>query len=357
MSTQSSFSDTVRQMWDTRPPRIPSEQGGNAKIAGVCEGIGVRYQIDPTIVRVLFVVSLFTLGGGLPAYLLAWMAMPRYGMAVSPVQAVSRRKEQLSAPELKERSTGWWLIIFSILTSGIFTSGGTLASTGVLAILVLLAAWWALHQRTPQPPAGLLASAPVHTMPEPVDLSAYLPAEGTEVPPGRVSPPAWDPLGTAPFAWDLPEPGPAPQPRPRKPRIWPWVALGLVGTLGAATITAGVIGATVGGNFQDATEPRQFAPTAEEELRDVYSGGIGDLVVDLRGLPALDGARTTTVDGGIGPVNVFLPAGVPVELTCGEGLGESTCTPGTYNEDAAGATLNLHVEGGIGPVRVSEPAA
>lgn len=89
MTTQTSFTGTVRQMWDTRPPRIPSEQGGNAKIAGVCEGIGVRYQIDPTLVRVLFVVSLFTLGGGLPAYLLAWLAMPRYGMSTAPAQAVA----------------------------------------------------------------------------------------------------------------------------------------------------------------------------------------------------------------------------------------------------------------------------
>lgn len=43
---------TLNQMWDTRPPRIPRNQGGNAMIAGVCEGIGVRYQIDPVLVRV-----------------------------------------------------------------------------------------------------------------------------------------------------------------------------------------------------------------------------------------------------------------------------------------------------------------
>lgn len=30
----------------------------------------------------------------------------------------------------------------------------------------------------------------------------------------KAKPPAWDPLGVAPFAWDLPEPGPAPAPRP-----------------------------------------------------------------------------------------------------------------------------------------------
>ncbi|NMB23111.1 MAG: PspC domain-containing protein, partial [Corynebacterium sp.] len=43
-------------MWATRPVRFPSSQGGNAKVAGVCEGIAIRYQIDPTLVRLAFVV-------------------------------------------------------------------------------------------------------------------------------------------------------------------------------------------------------------------------------------------------------------------------------------------------------------
>lgn len=356
MTSSTSFPDTVRQMWDTRPPRIPSEQGGNAKIAGVCEGIGVRYQIDPTIVRVLFVVSLFTLGGGLPAYLLAWLVMPRYGMSTSPVQAVARRKEQLTPPELKERSTGWWLIIFFILTSGIFTSGGTLASTGILAIVVLLVAWWALHLRSPQPPAGLLADTPARTMPHSVDLSGYRPAEGTETPPGHTSPPAWDPLGTAPFAWDLPEPGPAPQPQPRRARIWPWIALGLVCTIGALVAAGSIFGVWIGGNYQDIAEDRSYAPAAEAELQPHYKGEIGDLVVDLRQLPPLDDSHAITVEGGIGPVNVFLPEGIPVALECEEGLGENNCTPGNYNDDAAGQTLQLRIEGGIGPVRVTQAA-
>lgn len=357
MTPQASFPDTVRQMWDTRPPRIPSEQGGNAKVAGVCEGIGVRYRIDPTIVRVLFVVSLFTLGGGLPAYLLAWLAMPRYGMSVAPVQAVARRKERLTPPERRERSTGWWLIVFLVLTSGIFTSGSTLASTGVLAVVALLAAWWGLHLRTPEPPAGLLADAPAAVLPDPVDLSAYHPAEGAAMPPGRTAPPAWDPLGTAPFAWDLPEPGPAPQPRPRKPRIWPWVALGLLGTLGALTVVGGVLGLWVGGNYDDLAEDRSYAPVAEAELQDRYKGEVGGLVVDLRGLPELDEPRDVAVEGGIGPVTVFLPGDVPVVLECEEGIGGNDCAPGPHNDDAPGQALHLRVEGGIGPVRVTVPTS
>ena len=354
MTTTQTFSDTVSRMWATRPPRIPAEQGGNAKIAGVCEGIGARYQIDPTIVRVLFVVSLFTFGGGLAAYLLAWMCMPRYGMTTAPITAISRRKETLSPPESRERTAGWWLLIFFILTFGSFGTEGALFSSGLLAVGLLLGTWWLLHQRTPQPPAGLLAEReePAPTMSAPVDLSGYYPAEGTAFPPGRETPPSWDPLGTAPFAWDLPEPGPAPQPK-RKARIWPWILGGISVALAISAAITALFGAVVV-NDPDIAQPKQYAPSAEAELQSSYEGEIGDLVVDLRNLPALEKSHDVSVEGGIGPVNIFLPREVPLTIECDEGLGESDCEPGEYNPDAEGERLTLNVEGGIGPVRVME---
>ena len=354
MSTQTSFTDTFREMWETRPPRIPSEQGGNAKIAGVCEGIGVRYQVDPTVVRVLFVVGFF-LGGGLPAYLLAWMTMPRYGLALSPAEAVIRRKEELGPPDRKERSTGWWLMFFFVITSGLFTAGDGRGSIGLLGIALLIVAWWFLHARQPQPPAGLLADAPVRTMPEPVDLSMYTPAEGADTPPGRATPPSWDPLGAAPFAWDLPDPGPAPQPTPRKPRVWPWVALGVVGALGVMSALATMFG--IGVVKDEPFGTLEYAPTSEAELPLTYDGGVGDTVVDLRGLPELIDPHHVLVSGGVGPLNVHLPKLVPVQLSCDDGLGDSNCSPGLYNPEADGETLHLTVSGGIGPVRVTAPQA
>lgn len=356
MSTQQSFTDTVRRMWDARPPRIPSEQGGNAKVAGVCEGIGVRYQIDPTIVRILFVVSLFTLGGGLAAYLLAWMCMPRYGMATAPIQSVIRSKDQLSPPERKERSTGWLLIFFFLLTFGSFSADGTFASTGLLSVALLLAAWWLLHQRTPVPPAGLLADAPADTLSTPVDLSAYYPAEGTAVPPGRVTPPAWDPLGAAPFAWDLPEPGPAPAPPPRrKPLVWPWIALSVAGMMSVAAVAFTGFGVVV--NHDDVGREQHHQPVAEAQLQSTYKGELGPFTVDFRELPPLEESRTVDIHGGIGPVTINLPTAVPVELTCEQGLGEMDCRNGTYNDRASGGTLTLNIQGGIGPVTVAVPAA
>ena len=47
------------------------------KIAGVCGGIGAYFSLDPTIVRVLFVMLL--LPGGLPGllpYAVLWIVVP-----------------------------------------------------------------------------------------------------------------------------------------------------------------------------------------------------------------------------------------------------------------------------------------
>lgn len=47
------------------------------KISGVCAGIGNYFNVDPTIVRVIFVI--LALPGGLPGilpYLILWLVIP-----------------------------------------------------------------------------------------------------------------------------------------------------------------------------------------------------------------------------------------------------------------------------------------
>ena len=45
-------------------------------IGGVCAGIAGRFGLDPTLVRLLFVVSFALPGPGLLAYLLMWVLLP-----------------------------------------------------------------------------------------------------------------------------------------------------------------------------------------------------------------------------------------------------------------------------------------
>jgi phage shock protein C len=48
----------------------------NKMIAGVCEGIADSYDLDPTIVRLGFVLLALFHGVGIVAYLALWIVMP-----------------------------------------------------------------------------------------------------------------------------------------------------------------------------------------------------------------------------------------------------------------------------------------
>ena len=49
------------------------------KIAGVCGGIAEYFNIDPTVVRLGFVILSLAAGGGLLAYIIAAIIMPEEG--------------------------------------------------------------------------------------------------------------------------------------------------------------------------------------------------------------------------------------------------------------------------------------
>ena len=45
-------------------------------LAGVCGGIGRYFDVDPTIIRVLFVLFSLVVGGGILAYIILWIIIP-----------------------------------------------------------------------------------------------------------------------------------------------------------------------------------------------------------------------------------------------------------------------------------------
>ena len=51
----------------------------NKVIAGVAGGLGEYFGIDPTIVRILFVLLFFFSGTGLIIYIILWIVMPKAG--------------------------------------------------------------------------------------------------------------------------------------------------------------------------------------------------------------------------------------------------------------------------------------
>ena len=48
------------------------------KLAGVCGGIAEFFGIDPTIIRVLWIICSLLFGSGILAYLICWLVIPRH---------------------------------------------------------------------------------------------------------------------------------------------------------------------------------------------------------------------------------------------------------------------------------------
>lgn len=50
--------------------------GRDKKIAGVCAGVAHYFDMDPTIVRVIWGVLAFGYGAGIVAYIIVWIIAP-----------------------------------------------------------------------------------------------------------------------------------------------------------------------------------------------------------------------------------------------------------------------------------------
>ncbi|WP_420098004.1 PspC domain-containing protein [Corynebacterium sp.] len=214
------FESTVRRMWDTRPVRFPRSQSTRSWFFGVCEGIAVRYQVSPLLVRLVFVLTAFLGGVGVWVYGIALLVMRRYTVPKTPLDVLVRGERDPRYSEDRSLAIGTLIVgaVFLVF-GGIFSGGITLTGLVVSAALTGVA-WWLLYERQPVAPAGLLdrddfpaqaatsgpsgSSGPTVSAMQ-VDLDDVAAAPGFEPP--RTQPPSWDPLGTAPFAWDLPDPG------------------------------------------------------------------------------------------------------------------------------------------------------
>jgi phage shock protein PspC (stress-responsive transcriptional regulator) len=391
--TGSDVHHTLREMWETRPAR-PRE---DRQIAGVSAAIARRYDIDPVLVRVGFVVAAFY-GIGAALYIAGWVLLPDEP-GTGPVASGRRRPKALL------------LVLLGIaavvgLGGASHGHGGILLPAAVVAALLFL-----LHRsRSGRGIAGPGAAGPDRP---PVQAGSAATADPT--------PPAWDPLGAAPFAWDLPEPGPAPVPPPRpRSRVTP-VTLALTLLAGGVTalvlllaggptdvpVLLGVVLAVLGGGLLVGSflhagrglipvavlaalvtwgvlaspfdripgpdmQDLRLAPTTPALLAPRYDTGLGDVDLDLRRMdltvPAGAAATpvATRIDAGVGDVEIWVPRDADVRFTGESGVGSVTFDdqevdgPGAelHVDDlgadrvAAGRPLVLDVQAGAGDVEV-----
>ncbi|MGY1825558.1 PspC domain-containing protein [Blastococcus sp. SYSU DS0541] len=118
----------------------------------------------------------------------------------------------------------------------------------------------------------------------------------------------------------------------------------------------------------DGVGDRTYRPQTAADVREVYSGGIGDLTVDLSDVPLddLDEALEVRVEHGIGNVEVIVPRSADVRVSADHGVGEvdvfgSTTSGSGYVAglgtadwtDDGEAEIELEIHSGIGQVEVS----
>ena len=457
------------QMWVTRPVR-PADR----TVAGVCSGIGARYRIDPTLVRVAFIVATLFGGSGILLYVVAWLTFP----GTSGRSKIGGRSGRYRPGRPRGRGRHNLILLVMILLA-IHTVSGfgsqTWGSGGLMGTILMLAGWWLLYRRTPAAPPGTGADNYHAPLPVPAAMTAHsfqrwtprdmteghIPAgyapsaaalhpaggpisgftpaahaspapaaaarapwspTGTPVPAGPASPvatdpgltppvpPSWDPLGAAPFAWDLPEPATPEQDSPDTGRS-PWtpmvlgvailaaaggiaanlagaewfsplriaaLALAVIGVgltasalrrrpagahaTGLATIAlvlgAGlVLAAAVDTQWQKlpggGVGERTWKPQSENDIRPEYSFTVGNGMLDLTGV-TLTEDRKVSVRGGIGEIEIKVPRDMAVDVTCSAGVGDTSCPDGISKGDSRPGspvlTIDAHVD--LGEVEV-----
>ncbi len=68
-------------------------KSNDKKLAGVCGGVAEYLGMDPTIVRVIWLLCIFLGGFGLLLYIILWLAMP----AAPKASYTERMQEKLNA--------------------------------------------------------------------------------------------------------------------------------------------------------------------------------------------------------------------------------------------------------------------
>ncbi|MFC8530870.1 PspC domain-containing protein [Nocardia sp. NPDC057227] len=141
---KTSIGDQLQQLWQTRPVRM-SRQG---PVAGVAAGFGRRYDIDPVLVRIAFVVSTLFGGAGVVLYLLAWLMLDDAGdPSVPPRSLLDKSQSQTKTVVL--------IVALAIAVSTMGPIGVGLGGSGLISMALMLGGWWLLHLRQPEPPLGL----------------------------------------------------------------------------------------------------------------------------------------------------------------------------------------------------------
>ena len=375
----SQFADQLRDLWRTRPTRIEADD----KVAGVAAGIGYRYGVDPQLVRVAFIVSTIIGGAGIALYLACWVALPADGGTAASESAPNDARDG-GAPTTAnpDKLSPLRLVALTVLLLAALTATPLDRNVGglgfVSAALMLGGLWW-LYRRQPVPP-GMVP-------PTPQDLDE----QDSEVAGTQRLYPAVD---SADRGAPLSPPASGGSPGSRLTAGFLGLALLSVATVTAIAIAGGVewltpsrigaialavigIGLVIGAflhagrglvsvavpvagfvilaslvgpvNISGGFGDRDIRPTTAIDLQTEYRVGIGELRLDLRDVQ-LSQDHAIDAEAAIGRVEVIVPGGMNIRVSCEARIGQTECLPDQQASD--GPLLTINARSNIGEVVV-----
>ncbi|MGW3242859.1 PspC domain-containing protein [Streptomyces sp. NPDC001070] len=371
--TQAAEAPPGRRLARSRKPKV---------IAGVCEGAGRYFDIDPVIFRIVLGVLALTGGLGLVAYGLAWLLVPMEGAGEN---AESEAHRLLSG---RVEGTALTAVLVALVGCGLFLSmlgsGGNLAfSLGLLAAFAGAVYWSVQKRQATEAPAQAAAPPPTQPPPQPATAAWW---KETAVEDAPTAP------GAGGYLWG-PDDGPADEERDRREwrdrrragrREGAWLGvvvfflaaaaaatgmaaswssqplgtslqtgfgsalavfgLGFVvsarwgrlggGTVFAVLLTAAVlVGSTaLPRSIVTDWKQRTWAPTTVAAVQDSYELGTGRATLDLSGLRPGGRTVSTRAQVGAGQLVIRIPEDVSLRMHVQIGLGDVQL-PGEREKD------------------------
>lgn len=329
----------------TPPRRLYRDPFG--PVGGVASGLAAYFEIDPVIVRLLWIVALLT-GIGFPAYLVSWMVIPKAKVWPPAGYAQPAPRETRSAAIV----SGLIIVgLAALIGQGVDGMGELLLPAALIGFGVYL-----LNQRSSAAGEAATADAAAGSpWPEATTGAPHAPsASAAAGPPSLVTPTVLSLLAIAAgVCWALAAAGLV---QPTAVGLAAGglvlVGLGLLASLwlgpapGLTFLGLGLTGVLVVASavepwlqkareFQTSTlaplkldqfkatmGDREFAPASLAELQPVYGLGMGELTVDLSQLDFTDTTRDVEVQLGMGKLTVIVPDDVKVEASGLAGLGK-----------------------------------
>ena len=352
------------------------------KIAGVAGGLGRHLNIDPTILRVAFVVLAFFGGAGILLYAAAWAFVPEDGKDQAPIATSAATRNAILAV-----AAGIALLLV------IGDAWGNVGFPWPLAILALVVLFFLMNRDKPvstthppqqpgspvppPPPAGSAGSTGTDVPATPEDYSAYpYDPYGGAVPPAAVPNPVAQPPAPQPYRgpklfwftvallavalgalglYDVAQGGVA-------EAAYPALALAVIGTMlvvGAwfgrpgglialgHVATIGLVGASAG-DIRWEDERVLLTPGTAAEVDYDHSFTAGATHVNLSrisDLENLDG-RTIDIEGNAGEIVVTLPDDVDVDINATvSGAGDVTVL-GEQRSGVGAVSIDRTYDGG-----------